>query len=207
MVVNAAEAIKANPILARVGAYYHDIGKTLDPGSFVENQADKDNIHEKLTPHKSVELITNHVKRGIELAREYDLPEEIIDFIPMHHGTLVVSFFYEKAKEELGEANVNEIDFRYPGPKPDTKETALVMLADACESTVRSIQEPDMNKLENVINNLFRIRIEDGQLDNSPLTLNDLKKIKDSFLSILAGQYHKRIRYPNQNAIESDKSE
>jgi len=207
MVVNAAEAIKANPILARVGAYYHDIGKTLDPGSFVENQAEKDNIHEKLQPHKSVELITNHVKRGIELAREYDLPEEIVDFIPMHHGTLVVSFFYEKAKEELGEANVNEIDFRYPGPKPNTKETALVMLADACESTVRSIHDPDMNKLENVINNLFRIRIEDGQLDNSPLTLNDLKKIKDSFLSILAGQYHKRIRYPNQNAIEGDKSE
>lgn len=207
MVVNAAESISANPILARVGAYYHDIGKTLDPGSFVENQAEKDNIHEKLPTLKSVELIINHVKKGIELAREYDLPEEIVNFIPMHHGTLLVSYFYEKAKEEAGEGSVNEFDYRYPGPKPNTKETALVMLADACESTVRSITEPDMAKLENVINNLFRLRIEDGQLDDAPLTLNDIKKIKESFLSILAGQYHKRIRYPNQNAIESVKSE
>ncbi len=207
MVVNAAEAIGANPILARVGAYYHDIGKTLDPASFVENQIEKENIHEKLSPLKSVELIVNHVKRGIELAREHDLPQEIINFIPMHHGTLVVSYFYEKAKETAGDNPVNENDFRYPGPKPDTKETALVMLADACESTVRSISEPDQTKVENVINNLFRLRIEDGQLDDAPLTLNDIKKIKDSFLSILIGQYHKRIRYPNQNAIESDSSD
>lgn len=207
MVVSAAEAIHANPILARVGAYYHDVGKTLDPGSFVENQIEKENIHEKLPPLKSVEIIVNHVKRGIELAQEHDLPQDIIDFIPMHHGTLVVSYFYEKAKEELGESAVNENDFRYPGPKPNTKETALVMLADACESTVRSITEPDTAKLENVINNLFRIRIEDGQLDEAPLTLNDIKKIKEAFLGILIGQYHKRIRYPNQSAIESDTSE
>jgi putative nucleotidyltransferase with HDIG domain len=207
MVVSAAEAIHASPILARVGAYYHDVGKTLDPGSFVENQIEKENIHEKLPPLKSVEIIVNHVKRGIELAQEHDLPQDIIDFIPMHHGTLVVSYFYEKAKEELGEAAVNENDFRYPGPKPNTKETALVMLADACESTVRSISEPDTVKLENVINNLFRIRIEDGQLDEAPLTLNDIKKIKEAFLSILIGQYHKRIRYPNQSAIESDTNE
>lgn len=207
MVVNAAEAIGANPILARVGAYYHDIGKTLDPGSFVENQAEKDNIHEKLPTLKSVELIINHVKRGVELGREHDLPEEILDFIPMHHGTLLVSYFYEKAKEELGESNVNEMEYRYPGPKPNTKETALVMLADACESTVRSIQEPDAAKLEKVINNLIRIRIDDGQLDEAPITLSDLNKIKESFLSILAGQYHKRIRYPNQNAIESNANE
>jgi len=203
MVVNAAESIGANPILARVGAYYHDIGKTLDPASFVENQTEKENIHEKIAPLKSVELIINHVKRGVELAREQDLPQEIIDFIPMHHGTLLVSYFYEKAKEESGDQIVNEADYRYPGPKPCTKETALVMLADACESAVRSITEPDAAKLENVINNLFRIRIEDGQLDDAPVTFNDIRKIKDSFLSILAGQYHKRIRYPNQSAIES----
>jgi cyclic-di-AMP phosphodiesterase PgpH len=203
LVVNAAEAIGANPILARVGAYYHDIGKTLDPASFVENQQEKDNIHEKLPPLKSVELIVNHVKRGIELAKEHAVPQEIINFIPMHHGTLLVSYFYEKAKEEYGDANVNEAEYRYPGPKPNTKETALVMLADACESTVRSIVEPDSAKLENVINNLFKIRIEDGQLDDAPLSLKDIKIIKDSFLSILIGQYHKRIRYPNQNVIES----
>jgi cyclic-di-AMP phosphodiesterase PgpH len=207
MVVSAAEAIGASPILARVGAYYHDVGKTLDPGSFVENQIEKENIHEKLTPLKSVEIIISHVKKGIELAKEHDLPQEIINFIPMHHGTLVVSYFFEKAKEEAGENPVNENDFRYPGPKPNTKETALVMLADACESTVRSITEPDTAKLENVINNLFRIRIEDGQLDDAPLTFTDIKKIKESFLGILIGQYHKRIRYPNQSAIESDKNE
>lgn len=204
LVVNAAEAIGANPILARVGAYYHDVGKTLDPASFVENQIERDNIHETLAPTKSVELIINHVKRGIELAKEHDIPQEIVDFIPMHHGTLLVSYFYEKAKEEYGEVNVKDIDYRYPGPKPNTKETALVMLADACESTVRSIVEPDSAKLENVINNLFKIRIDDGQLDDAPLTLKDIKKIKESFLSILIGQYHKRIRYPNQNVIESD---
>lgn len=207
MVVNAAEAIEANPILARVGAYYHDIGKTLDPGSFVENQLEHDNIHEKISTLKSVELIVNHVRKGIELAKEHELPQEIINFIPMHHGTLLVSYFYEKAKEEFGEENVKEIDYRYPGPKPNSKETALVMLADACESAVRSISEPDTVKLENVINNLFKIRIEDGQLDEAPLTFNEIRKIKNSFLAILVGQYHKRIRYPNQNAIESVASE
>ncbi len=207
MVVTAAEAIGANPILARVGAYYHDIGKTLDPASFVENQLERDNIHETLPPLKSVELIVNHVKKGVELAKEYDVPKEIVNFIPMHHGTLLVSYFYEKAKDEARDTIINEADFRYPGPKPNTKETALVMLADACESTVRSIVEPDSAKLENVVNNLFRIRIEDGQLDEAPLTLKDIKTIKDSFLGILVGQYHKRIRYPNQNVIESDKGE
>ena len=203
MVENAAEAISANPILARVGAYYHDIGKTIDPNTFVENQMDNFNIHEKLNPRRSAELITDHVKKGIELARENKLPEEIISFIPMHHGTMVVSFFYEKAKKEFGEENVNVDDFRYPGPKPNTKETALVMLADASESTVRSMTDFDPQKIENVITNLIKARIDDGQLDDAPITLKDIKKIKDSFVNILIGQHHKRIRYPKQDELEN----
>jgi putative nucleotidyltransferase with HDIG domain len=203
LVENAAEEIGANSILARVGAYYHDIGKTINPQGFVENQLSNQNIHEKIDPHKSVSIIINHVKKGIELAKSYKLPQEVIDFIPMHHGTMVISFFYEKAKEEFGEDNVNIDDFRYPGPKPNTKETALVMLADACESTVRSMQQPEVQKVENIINNLFKARIDDGQLDDAPLTLQDIKKIKESFLGILIGQYHKRVRYPKQDEMEN----
>lgn len=204
LVETAAQEIDANPILARVGAYYHDIGKTFDPDSFVENQVDNVNIHEKLNPQKSAQVIIDHVNKGIELAREQKLPHEIIDFIPMHHGTQVIQFFYEKAKKELGEENVNKDDFRYPGPKPNTKETALVMLADACESTIRSMTEGDPKKIENVINNLIKIRLEDGQLDDAPLTMSDIHKIKKSFISILVGQHHKRIRYPKQEEMEEN---
>lgn len=207
MVENAAAEIGANPILARVGAYYHDIGKTLEPDVFVENQLDNRNIHEELSPEKSAEIIINHVKQGIELAKEYKLPKEIIDFIPMHHGTMFVTYFYEKAKEKYGEENVNIDNYRYPGPKPNTKETALIMLADACESTVRSMTDPEVNKIENVINNLFKIRINDGQLDDSPITLRDLKKIKETFLKTLLVQHHKRIRYPKQEEIENQSSD
>lgn len=204
LVETAAQEIDANPILARVGAYYHDIGKTFDPDSFVENQVDNVNIHEKLNPQKSAQVIIDHVNKGIELAREQKLPHEIIDFIPMHHGTQVIQFFYEKAKKELGEENVNKDDFRYPGPKPNTKETALVMLADACESTIRSMTEGNPKKIENVINNLIKMRLEDGQLDDAPLTMSDIHKIKKSFISILVGQHHKRIRYPKQEEMEEN---
>lgn len=207
MVENAAAEINANPILARVGAYYHDIGKTIEPEVFVENQLDNKNLHEELTPEKSAELIINHVKKGIDLAKSYNLPKEIVDFIPMHHGTMSVSYFYEKAKEKYGEENVNIEDYRYPGPKPNSKETALIMLADACESTVRSMTDPEVNKIENVINNLFKIRINDGQLDNSPITLRDLKRIKEIFLKTLLVQHHKRIRYPKQDEIENGSSD
>lgn len=207
MVESAAESIGANPILSRVGAYYHDIGKTLDPASFIENQVQSENVHEKLKPEESVVLILNHVKKGIELAKKYNLPQEIIDFIPMHHGTMVMSFFYEKAKKIYGEDNVDINDFRYPGPKPNSKETALVMLADACESTIRSLNDSDPQKIENVINNLINARIDDGQLDEAPITFRDVKKIKESFLSILLGQHHKRIRYPKQEELEIRKED
>ncbi|MFA5803217.1 MAG: HDIG domain-containing metalloprotein [Melioribacteraceae bacterium] len=207
LVETTAEAIGANSTLARVGAYYHDIGKTIDPASFVENQIDSKNIHEQLSPERSVKLILDHVKKGIELGQNYSLPKEVIDFIPMHHGTMIISYFYEKAKELYGEDKVDLNDYRYPGPKPNTKETAIVMLADACESTIRSLSEADSQKIENVINNLINSRIDDGQLDEAPLTFKDIKQIKESFLSILVGHQHKRIRYPKQEELEKTKSE
>ncbi|MBI1936784.1 MAG: HDIG domain-containing protein [Ignavibacteriales bacterium] len=203
----ASETVGANPILARVGAYFHDIGKSLDPDTFVENQLNAENKHEKLPPERSAQLIQNHVKRGIELAESYELPREVINFIPMHHGTMVISFFYEKAKSTYGEDKVNIEDYRYIGPKPNTRETAIVMLADACESTVRSLTDADAEKIENVINNIVSARLEDGQLDEAPLTFRDIKKIKESFHNILIGQHHRRIKYPNQNELEISKEQ
>jgi cyclic-di-AMP phosphodiesterase PgpH len=198
----AAERINANPLLARVGAYYHDIGKTITPKNFVENQLNNQNIHENLTPEESVELISRHVKEGVELAKENDLPDDIIDFIPMHHGANTMTFFYEKAKERYGEEKVDIKDYQYPGPKPNSKETAIVMLADGCESAVRAVDDPDPVKVENVIDKIIKARVDDGQLDESPLTFSDLNKIKEAFLSILVGQHHRRIRYPKQDEME-----
>ncbi|MBZ0200917.1 MAG: HDIG domain-containing protein [Ignavibacteriaceae bacterium] len=202
----AAERIGANPLLARVGAYYHDIGKILTPQNFVENQLNNQNIHENLTPEESVSLIVRHVNEGINIAREYKLPEEIIDFIPQHHGTMVISFFYDKAKNLYGEEKVKIENYTYPGPKPQSKETAIIMLADGCESAVRSIDNPDPVKVENLIDMIIKSRIEDGQLNESPLTFSDVDKIKEAFISILLGQHHRRIRYPKQDEMEQGKS-
>lgn len=198
----AAERIGANPMLARAGAYYHDIGKTITPQNYVENQLDNQNVHENLTPEESAQLIISHVEEGIQLGKDNDLPEEILDFIPMHHGTTVMTYFYERAKKLYGEDKVIIDDYRYPGPKPNSKETAINMLADGCESAVRSIEEPDSDKVENVIDGIFKSRIDDGQLEDSPLTYSDITKMKEVFLSILLGQHHRRIRYPKQEEME-----
>lgn len=198
----AAEKIGANPLLARIGAYYHDVGKTISPQNFVENQLNNQNVHENLTPEESVSMIVQHVNEGIELAKEHKLPQEVIDFIPMHHGRMVMSFFYERAKKLYGEEKVNIDDFRYPGPKPNTKETAIIMLADGCESAVRSIENPDPTKVENLIESIFKSRIGDKQLDESPINFRDIKIMKEEFLNILLGQHHKRIKYPKQEEAE-----
>ena len=198
----AAEQIGANALLTRVGAYYHDIGKTISPQVFVENQLNNQNIHENLPPQESVQIIIRHVNEGIELARQNKLPRELIDFIPMHHGTATITFFYDKAKKLYGEDKVDVEDYKYPGPKPNSKETAIVMLADGCESSVRSISEPDAQKVENMINNIFNSRMKDGQLDDAPITFKDVTKMKEVFLSILVSQYHKRIKYPKQEEVE-----
>jgi len=200
----AAIAIDANPILVRAGAFYHDIGKLKAPENFVENQLNNLNIHETIDPLKSAKLIIDHVKFGIELAKQNNLPQVIIDFIPMHHGTSVINFFYEKAKNINGIENVNIDDYRYPGPKPNTKETAILMLADACQSAVKSIGEPDTMKIENLVTNLINIRIDDGQLSDAPVTLYDITLIKGAFVNYLTGSLHKRIRYPNQNQLENN---
>ncbi len=204
MIEAAAEKIGANPLLARVGALYHDIGKTLNPTAFVENQMDNYNIHDTLKPEESAKIIIQHVPDGIKLAEENDLPQEIIDFIPTHHGTLTVSYFYEKAKEMYGEDKVDIKDYQYPGPKPMTRETAILMIADACESAVRAMTEPTPEKIENVVTNIIRSRLSDEQLVESPLTFLDLTKIKDSFCSTLVALHHKRIRYPKQEELESE---
>ncbi|MCU0342415.1 MAG: HDIG domain-containing protein [Ignavibacterium sp.] len=198
----AAEKIGANSLLARVGAYYHDIGKTIEPQGFVENQMNSQNLHENLPPKESAYMILKHVNEGIELAKQHNLPQELIDFIPMHHGTTVSTFFYEKAKKIYGEDKVNIEDYKYPGPKPNSKETAIVMLADGCESAVRSISEPDTSKVENMINNIFNSRLKEGQLDEAPITFSDISKMKEAFLSILISQHHRRIKYPKQDDVE-----
>lgn len=199
---SASEAIGANTLLARVGAYYHDIGKTIDPQYFVENQMDNNNLHDELSPEESVDILLNHISGGIELAKSNGLPKEIIDFIPMHHGTSTITFFYEKAVQLRGKENVDRNLFRYNGPKPSSKETAIVMLADSCESAVRSITEPDVEKIENLVTSLINARIEDNQLDDAPLTFSDLTKIKEAFIKILLSQHHRRIRYPKQEEME-----
>jgi putative nucleotidyltransferase with HDIG domain len=192
----AAKEIGAKEILSRVGCYYHDIGKIINPDYFVENQMDS-NRHEELNPSLSAKMIIAHVKNGVKLAEKYRLPQEIIDFIPMHHGTNLVSYFYEKARTEEGEIDTtHEYIYRYPGPKPQTKETGIAMLADSVEAATRSIEDPTPAKIETQINEIIRARFLDGELDECDLTLKDLIKIKQSFLKTLMGIHHHRIKYP-----------
>ena len=192
----AAKAINADSLLCRVGAYYHDIGKIKRPEYFVENQFGNYNPHDSLNPRISAIYIISHVRDGIDLAKEYNLPPSIIDFIRTHHGTSLVYYFYHKAKSQG--LKVSEAEFRYPGPKPFTKETAILMLADSIEASARTITNYDINTLKDLVEEIVRMKIEDEQLQNAPLTLAELEKIKNAFLKTLISTYHKRIRYPNQ---------
>jgi putative nucleotidyltransferase with HDIG domain len=199
----AASAVGANEILVRVGAYFHDVGKVVKPTYFVENQRGSRSRHDKLSPRMSSLIIAAHVKDGIALGREYGLPEEVIEFIPMHHGTTRIDFFYNKAlqlaqssEDETKLDEINEQDYRYPGPKPQTKETGIMMLADAIEAAVRTIDEPTPQRLSDAIDELVKRRLDEGELDECSLTLRDLTKIKAAFLSVTVGIYHTRVRYP-----------
>lgn len=205
---NAAEAIGANPVLARVGAMYHDIGKLLRPMFFVENQSfyGIENPHNSCTPRFSKMLITAHPKDGIELAKEAHLPQVINNFILQHHGTSLVSYFYNEALKEEGAENVNEEQFRYPGPKPNMKETAILMIADAVESAVRAAKNPSNEEIDAIINKIIKERLNDGQLSDSPITLKDLKTIAETFSRMLRGMHHKRIKYHNDLVQELDKN-
>ena len=197
MCENAAEAIGANPVLARVGAMYHDIGKLLRPMFFVENQSfyGIENPHNSCTPRFSKMLITAHPKDGLELAKDAHLPQVIFNFITQHHGTSLVSYFYNEALKEEGADNVNEEQFRYPGPKPNMKETAILMIADAVESAVRAAKNPSNEEIDAIINKIIKERLNDGQLSDSPLTLKDITAIGETFSRMLRGMHHKRIKY------------
>lgn len=204
----AAEAIGANPILARVGAFYHDIGKLKRPLFFVENQSyfGIENPHTKLNPRLSKMVITAHPKDGVEIAKEYGLPTVIHNFILQHHGEGLASYFYNQALQEEGAENVKEEQFRYTGPKPNSKETAILMIADAVESAVRSLKNPTSEEIENIIDKLIIERLNDQQLTDSPLTLYDLKVIASTFNRILRGMQHNRIKYQENLAEEFDKN-
>ncbi|MFT8313373.1 MAG: HD family phosphohydrolase [Clostridium sp.] len=193
----AAENIGGNPVLTRVCAYYHDIGKIMRPYFFKENQIGKDNPHDKISPNLSALVIISHVKEGLELAKEYKLPKTIQDTIAEHHGTTLVRYFYITMKNSSENPNdVNEENFKYPGPIPKTKENAVIMLADSVEASVRSISSPTKGKIEEMVNNIIRARLDEGQLDNCDLTLKDIDIIRKSFLKTLTGIYHQRIEYP-----------
>ena len=202
---SCAGAIGAHSLLCRVGAYYHDIGKMVKPEYFIENQYTGKNQHDNLTPTMSARIIRNHVKEGLALADEYSLPKIVSDFIPMHHGTTRVEYFYRMAMREAEQdgSKVDETQFQYPGPKPNTRETGILMICEAVEAAVRSIKNPDIIKIESMINKIVKNRIEDGQLDDCPLTLDELDKIvgtvdgNTGMLPVLRGIYHIRIEYPD----------
>ena len=200
-----ATAIGAHSLLCRVGAYYHDIGKMVKPDYFIENQYIADNKHDVLKPTMSAKIIRNHVNDGLQLANEYGLPKIVSDFIPMHHGTTRVEYFYRQALAEVNgdKSKIDESQFRYPGPKPNTKETGILMICEAIEAAVRSIKDPDIMKIEAMIDKIIKQRIDDGQLSECPLTLDELNKIKGTvdgntgMLHVLRGIYHIRIEYPD----------
>ena len=205
----AAEAIGADPILARVGALYHDIGKLKRPLFFVENQSYFliENPHNKFTPRISKMIITSHTKDGIDYAKEYKLPPVIYNFILQHHGEGLASYFYNQAVQEEGAENVKEEQFRYSGPKPNMKETAILMIADAVESAVRSLKNPTTDEIDNMIDKIIIERLNDGQLSDSPLTLKDIKTIASTFSRILRGMQHNRIKYQQDlpEELQTDK--
>lgn len=205
-----ADAIGAHALLCRVGAYYHDIGKLKNPEYFIENQFSGESKHDKVTWTMSAKVIRNHVKEGLRLADEYGLPKAIQDFIATHHGTTRVEYFYRQALAEVKDpSEIDENAFRYPGPKPRTKETGILMICESIEAAVRSIKEPDIVKVEDMIDRIIKKKLEDGQLDECPLTMDELRRIKGTvngttgMLPILRGIFHIRIEYPEEQSKAS----
>ncbi|MCD5414011.1 MAG: HDIG domain-containing protein [Clostridiales bacterium] len=199
----AANAVGANALLARVGSFYHDIGKTSRPYFFKENQLTKENPHEKISPSLSTLIITGHVKDGMEMAKKYKLPVEIQDFIIQHHGTTLVYYFYHRAKEMANGEEIDEQSFRYWGVKPQTKETAIVMFADSVEAAIRSLSSPTEEKIEKFITKIIKDKLDDGQMEECNLTLKELEIIKKIFVKTIMGTFHERIEYPDNKKIES----
>ncbi|MEE9538503.1 MAG: HDIG domain-containing metalloprotein [candidate division NC10 bacterium] len=205
----AAEAIGANPLLCRVGAYYHDIGKVKKPVYFIENHMDALKRHEKLSPHLSSLIVVSHVKEGIELALEHRLPPAIVDLIPQHHGTRLVTYFYEKAKESQDPdlSEVKDEDYRYPGPKPQTREAAILMLADAVEAAARTLNDPTPARIQGLVQRLANSIFIEGELSECDLTLKDLHQIAKAFVRVLTASHHHRVDYPGYKFEEVKKKE
>lgn len=194
---SAAKAIGANSLLARVGSYYHDIGKMTKAEYFIENQKGGTNRHETLTPSMSALVLSAHVKNGLEMAEKHGLPKRVSDFIPEHHGTNLMSYFWSKAKEQ-DDGELSESDFRYPGPKPQSRETAIVMMADTIEAATRTLKNPSPGRMRKMVEELVQKRYLEGELDDCNLTMRDLKGIIEGFMSVLTGIYHDRIEYPEE---------
>lgn len=207
LVESAAEAVGANPILARTGAYYHDIGKIRRPLFFIENQLGGDNPHDHTKPNLSCLIITAHVRDGVELARRYRLPREVVEIIRQHHGNSLVTYFYYRAKEKIVKEDVSEEEFRYPGSKPRSREAALIMMADAVEAAARTLTKPSPTRIEQFVKKIIDGKLSDGQLDESQLTLADLEKVGKIFASVLTGIYHSRLEYPEGKIDGKLKSE
>ncbi len=202
---SACNAVGANALLARIGAYYHDIGKLPKAEYFSENQNINESKHDRLSPTMSKLIIMNHVKEGVELAKKYKLNPALIDFMLQHHGKSLVYYFYRQALESLEEdQEVKEEGFRYPGPKPNTKETAIVLLADSVEAATRALRDPSPAKIEEVVHKIINNKFIDGQLDECDLTLKDLEKISEIFIRILSGIYRARVAYPEELSRESN---
>jgi putative nucleotidyltransferase with HDIG domain len=195
----AADAIDANSLLVRVGAYYHDIGKMVNPNYFTENQMIAVNKHDELEPSMSRLVIFNHVKEGIELAHKYHLNQRIIDFIPEHHGTSLMHYFYQKALAEGQTEGLEEKDYRYPGPKPQSRETAIVLLADSVEGATRSMDEHNPRRIEDMVHKVINNKFIDGQLDECNLTLREIDTIASTFVRVLSAMYHGRVKYPEKS--------
>jgi hypothetical protein len=212
----AAEAIGADPLVTRVAAYYHDVGKLAHPLAFIENQAGGENIHDQLEPEMSAQILKQHVADGIDAAYAARLPKALIAYIPQHHGTAVMSYFLARARERAAApfgglstaegakaaAAVDERKFRHVGPKPQTREAALIMLADSVEASVRSLVSRDEPSIRAMVTRIIDERIADGQFDECELTFRDLDRIKDAFVEQLLGMYHTRIAYPQNTVVE-----
>ena len=192
----AANAVGANGLLCRVGVYYHDVGKMVKPQYFIENQLAGRNPHDKLKPETSAAIVREHVTEGVRLAQEEKVPEMLVDFIREHHGTQRVSFFSDRAKGAGGRVEPDDESFRYPGPKPQSRETAIVMMADSVESATRALKDPTPERIGQLIDNLVETRLQDGQLDEAPITLREIGEAKRQFRKVLGGMYHHRIDYP-----------
>jgi putative nucleotidyltransferase with HDIG domain len=193
---SACNVIGANGLLCRVGLYYHDVGKMLNPHYYVENQPDGRNPHDRLDPDMSAAIVKEHVTEGLRLAREAKVPDVVAAFIPEHHGTQQIGFFYERAKETYVEEELDPTDYAYPGPKPQSRETAIAMLADSVESAARALEDPTPERLRDLIRSIVDNKMRDGQLDESPITLREVQQVEDQFVKVLSSVYHQRIDYP-----------